>query len=1050
MKKVNRVICIAAITCLFPLVFASQVSAQIYEIINGAIFQPVAPLSKAESAGDYYTYNVPFPSSGDPDFGTVSSVGFIWLYENTLTGNLSLGLIFDRPNDGSGGTVDMNLAGVPATGFVEVKDDPGNVITVTGANWVWSPCCTDGGVIGGLKDSLWEITLSLLDATGVDRWFFLNGPSAGSPTPVALNMSEDLVIAAVPSPQEVKWRQPPDMQFGVNIRSIEPEPVAADDWRCTDPRPVNDVHVWGSFIGWERDDPDPTVQPPVVNAFWVRIYKDIPAGVDPDFPYSHPGELLFRAEIKDFAQEMVASILLPDGIYEHKFYYGMDLPEPFDQVEGTIYWISVSAVMPEPEPACPWGWETSTRHWNDNATRFWSINNYWQEITPNLLPPWYQEHYPTVDMAFELTVPYTPPQPPDQVKWRQRPDMRSGVNILSNPKIDPPDFLTVADDWLCLGGSPVTDLHVWGSYLKWNENEPEPAGPPPGVEAFRVRIFSDRPATADDFSRPDLLLYETWVETFNETFVASIPLVPGQLFEHKFRYDLDLPRIFWQQRGRIYWLNVSAIPKVPEFQWGWESAMDRWNDVAVEGFYIDPTQRDWRPVVNPLNEQFMDMSFALTTCEGPVKWLQLPDMADGFNIPALQPDRIVADDWLCREGKPITEVHFWGSYLDPGGRVHWEQDNPGPPQQPLPPTPGVEMFRLSFHADVPAGVDPDMPWSHPGELLDEVSLGQDQVVERYWDSIPHTDAAGEIWWEHKFYYIVALPTPFEQQAGTIYWLDVSARPTAGDNFVWGWETSMDHWNDDAVRGDGNFWKNLGRLGSDFDDLVLGSEYIVGQTFTTNGVPVIVRPFQWSNGSWTSDGSAAVEALGRAGGSGKEINVNNVNLEMVIDVPLTGLSLRFGEYGGNLNVRVNGDFRNIENLAGINGLTIGGVQASVVNGLGNDTGVFRLEGAVHDFSVGGQEFYIDDLSTGPLDMAFLLYTIDDSDVCEGDFDRDGDVDGSDLQVLAEDFNRNDCAISGDCEGDFTYDGDVDDSDLNIFSDDFGRVDCPCRLPVFIEP
>ena len=62
-----------------------------------------------------------------------------------------------------------------------------------------------------------------------------------------------------------------------------------------------------------------------------------------------------------------------------------------------------------------------------------------------------------------------------------------------------------------------------------------------------------------------------------------------------------------------------------------------------------------------------------------------------------------------------------------------------------------------------------------------------------------------------------------------------------------------------------------------------------------------------------------------------------------------------------------------------------------------------------------------------------------DVCEGDFDDDGDVDGSDLAIFAADFGRTDC--SGDCEGDFDTDGDVDGSDLAVFAADFGRTDCP---------
>jgi hypothetical protein len=62
-------------------------------------------------------------------------------------------------------------------------------------------------------------------------------------------------------------------------------------------------------------------------------------------------------------------------------------------------------------------------------------------------------------------------------------------------------------------------------------------------------------------------------------------------------------------------------------------------------------------------------------------------------------------------------------------------------------------------------------------------------------------------------------------------------------------------------------------------------------------------------------------------------------------------------------------------------------------------------------------------------------------CEGDFDNDGDVDGSDLAVLAADFGRTDCSTGDPCGGDFNHDGDVDGSDLAVFAADFGRTDCP---------
>lgn len=61
-------------------------------------------------------------------------------------------------------------------------------------------------------------------------------------------------------------------------------------------------------------------------------------------------------------------------------------------------------------------------------------------------------------------------------------------------------------------------------------------------------------------------------------------------------------------------------------------------------------------------------------------------------------------------------------------------------------------------------------------------------------------------------------------------------------------------------------------------------------------------------------------------------------------------------------------------------------------------------------------------------------------CPGDFDNDGDVDGSDLAVFAADFGRTDCDTGEECEGDFDEDDDVDGSDLATFAADFGRTDC----------
>ena len=76
------------------------------------------------------------------------------------------------------------------------------------------------------------------------------------------------------------------------------------------------------------------------------------------------------------------------------------------------------------------------------------------------------------------------------------------------------------------------------------------------------------------------------------------------------------------------------------------------------------------------------------------------------------------------------------------------------------------------------------------------------------------------------------------------------------------------------------------------------------------------------------------------------------------------------------------------------------------------------------------WYIDDIK---LPGVFL-------NTCEGDFDNDGDVDGSDLAIFAADFGQTDCSLENCCNADFDTDNDVDGSDLAVFVADFGTTDC----------
>jgi len=62
-----------------------------------------------------------------------------------------------------------------------------------------------------------------------------------------------------------------------------------------------------------------------------------------------------------------------------------------------------------------------------------------------------------------------------------------------------------------------------------------------------------------------------------------------------------------------------------------------------------------------------------------------------------------------------------------------------------------------------------------------------------------------------------------------------------------------------------------------------------------------------------------------------------------------------------------------------------------------------------------------------------------DMCEGDLDADGDVDGVDAAVYAADFEPAIC--NGMCPNDLNDDQIVDSNDVKALADDFGRTDCP---------
>ncbi|MFQ5454008.1 MAG: hypothetical protein ACE5D6_07455, partial [Candidatus Zixiibacteriota bacterium] len=162
---------------------------------------------------------------------------------------------------------------------------------------------------------------------------------------------------------------------------------------------------------------------------------------------------------------------------------------------------------------------------------------------------------------------------------------------------------------------------------------------------------------------------------------------------------------------------------------------------------------------------------------------QHPDEA-GWDVNATQP-LILADDWECSETGWVQDVHFWGS---------WKNGLEGQ----------IQMFVLSIHADIPAD-PPTIPYSRPGQTLWEreitnfIPLPIDPPSMEGW----YDPMTGEVIPDdHQAYfqYNVFLDTLdwFWQDSGVIYWLNISAIIADTVNTRWGWKSTQEHWNDDAV------------------------------------------------------------------------------------------------------------------------------------------------------------------------------------------------------------------------------------------------------------
>jgi len=193
---------------------------------------------------------------------------------------------------------------------------------------------------------------------------------------------------------------------------------------------------------------------------------------------------------------------------------------------------------------------------------------------------------------------------------------------LPNPNGWDVNFMTpkvLADDWLCTGSGPVKDIHFWFSSRR---------DLPFQIHNIHTSIHTDIPAGEGGlpYSRPGALLWQWDFEpgtfTVRDWGMGQQGWYDPNLgefvpFDHMMIFQANITRIpnpFYQERGKIYWLDLSVAATNPmgePVQLGWKTSLDHWHDDAVWADF-GGAAFEWRPLHDPLTGITLDMAFVIT------------------------------------------------------------------------------------------------------------------------------------------------------------------------------------------------------------------------------------------------------------------------------------------------------------------------------------------------------------------------------------------------------------------------------------------------------
>jgi uncharacterized protein (TIGR03382 family) len=231
----------------------------------------------------------------------------------------------------------------------------------------------------------------------------------------------------------------------------------------------------------------------------------------------------------------------------------------------------------------------------------------------------------------------------DPAKWVQLPDRTPlGMDVWATypwpfgTTGTAPIGKVLADDFLCTLTGPITDVHIWGSWL----HDQLPANGP-GSVPVKLSIHADIPdpdGTGPLYSQPGAQL---WSTVFNPGTYQVRPdgTGPESFYDPNagqvigtdqvmWQYNFLIPdhQAFVQQVGTVYWLDVQVFSLDAFFGWKTRDPQDgHFNDDAVwadTAVFTGPPVTPWGelryPLGHPYEGRSMDLAFVLTTTAIPL------------------------------------------------------------------------------------------------------------------------------------------------------------------------------------------------------------------------------------------------------------------------------------------------------------------------------------------------------------------------------------------------------------------------------------------------